>query len=262
MKYLHILLLLLLPFAAHSQAPTPSEQVLQEIFNNMVYVEGGDFIMGCTPEQHICYEDEYPKHQICLDDFKISKYPVTQRQWEEVMGTTVQQQRNLVNPRLPLWGECDDCPMYYVSWFEAQQFIMKLNQLTGKNYRLPTEAEWEYAARGGKMSKGYQYAGSDRVEMAAWMENNSNGARPVGQKLPNELGLYDMSGNVWEWCYDRFGNYNEYPQTNPTGSSSGNLRVLRGGCWANNANYCRLSIRGNDNPDTRDYCYGFRLVLP
>jgi len=261
MKHLHILLLLLLSFATHSREPIPSEQVLQDIFNNMVQVEGGDFIMGCTAEQYNCYKDEYPVHRVFLDDFKISKYPVTQRQWKEVMGTTMRQQRDLANSRSPLWGEGDDYPMCYVSWNDAQEFILRLNQLTGENYRLPTEAEWEYAARGGKMSKGYKYAGSNKVEEVAWMENNSNfRIHPVGQKLPNELDLYDMSGNVWEWCNDWFGSYS--PLQINTISSSGPRRVLRGGSWDNNADYCRLSIRGSDSPGTRDEGYGFRLVLP
>ena len=262
MKHFSILLLLLLAVGARSQELQPSQQVLQEIYNNMVYVEGGSFMMGCTSEQIGCYEDERPAHQVSISDFMISKYEVTQSQWEAVMETSIWQQRDSTKQRWPLFGAGFDYPMYYVSWIEAQEFITRLNQFTEKNYRLPTEAEWEYAARGGTKSEGYRYAGSNIVEEVAWVEHNSiNTTNPVGQKNPNELGLYDMSGNVWEWCSDWFEEYRSYSDSDPTGPYSGMLRVLRGGSWANDARYSRLPTRGNDTPDRRDYCFGFRLVL-
>ena len=148
-----------------------------------------------------------------------------------------------------------------VSWNDIQEFITKLNAQTGKKFRLPTEAEWEYAARGGNQSKGYKYSGSNSISDVAWYDDNSGDkTHPVGQKTPNELGIYDMSGNVWEWCQDWYGDYSSSSQTNPTGPSSGSYRVLRGGSWNNGARNCRVSNRGSYNPDSRSYRSGFRLA--
>ncbi|MBR5249759.1 MAG: SUMF1/EgtB/PvdO family nonheme iron enzyme [Bacteroidales bacterium] len=217
----------------------------------MVFVEGGTFKMGATSEQGSDADsDEKPVHSVTVSDFYIGKYEVTQAQWKAVMGDN------------PSYSKGDNLPVENVSWNDIQEFIKKLNQLTGKTYRLPTEAEWEYAARGGKKSKGYKYAGSNNIEDVAWYTNNSSShTHPVGQKQPNELGLYDMSGNVWEWCQDRYGNYNSSSQTNPTGPASGSNRVLRGGSWCNSARLCRVSDRCSYDPSSRYYTFGFRLVL-
>ena len=152
--------------------------------------------------------------------------------------------------------------MYYVSWDEVQEFISRLNTLTGKRYRLPTEAEWEYAARGGNKSGNYRYSGSNFVEQVAWFSSNGGDSNhPVGTKSPNELGIYDMSGSVWEWCYDWYGDYGSASQNNPTGPASGSWRVIRGGGWYDSSSDCRVANRSNRNPRLRSDNIGFRLVL-
>ena len=205
----------------------------------MVGVEGGTFTMGATSEQGSnADDDEKPAHHVTVSSFAIGQTEVTQELWQAVMGNN------------PSYFKGAKRPVESVSWNDCQAFITKLNQLTGKKFRLPTEAEWEYAARGGKNSKGYKYAGSNTIDDVAWYENNADyvsdrGTRPIAQKQPNELGLYDMSGNVWEWCQDWYGSsyYSNSPQTNPTGPSSGSYRVDRGGSWDSNARGCRVSYR-------------------
>jgi len=221
----------------------------------MIAVKGGTFKMGCTSEQSDCDDDEKPIHSVTVDDFYIGKYEVTQAQWKAIMGS---------NPSH--FDDCgSNCPVENVSWKDVQEFIEKLNQKTGKNYRLPTEAGWEYAARGGGKSKGYKYAGSNSIGSIAWYDGNSgNKTHPVGQKQANELGIYDMSGNVWEWCSDWYDSdyYSSSPRNNPAGPSSGSYRVLRGGgWWSDGARYCRVAYRSDGSPDGRDSCDGFRLVL-
>jgi formylglycine-generating enzyme required for sulfatase activity len=218
----------------------------------MVYVAGGTFTMGCISEQNSnCSDNEKPAHQVTLSDFHIGKYEVTQAQWVAVMGN---------NPS-NLKG--DNLPVENVSWNDVQEFISKLNQKTGKQYRLPTEAEWEYAARGGTQSRGYKYSGSDILSEVAWYKDNSGKqTHPVGQKKANELGIYDMNGNVWVWCSDWYGNYNSSSQTNPKGPSSGSSRANRGGSWRSGANRTGVVFRGSDVPNCRDIGLGVRLVLP
>ena len=218
---------------------------------DMVYVKGGTFTMGATAEQGSdAYSDEKPTHSVTVSDFYIGKYEVTQAQWRAVMGKN------------PSYFSGDNNPVEYVSWKDIQKFLKKLNAKTGKKFRLPTEAEWEYAARGGNQSKGYKYSGSNNISDVAWYtDNSSSKTHPVGQKTPNELGIYDMTGNVWEWCQDWKGSYSSSSQTNPTGPSSGSRRVLRGGSWSNNARNCRVSIRLSDSPDYRSSYFGFRLVM-
>ena len=214
----------------------------------MVFVEGGTFEMGSSSGESY----EKPVHSATLSAFNIGKYEVTQAQWKAVMGN---------NPSS--FNGCDDCPVENVSWNDVQQYISKLNSQTGKNYRLPTEAEWEFSARGGKSSKGYTYSGSNDLNSVAWNTDNSGSkTHSVGGKQANELGVYDMTGNVWEWCSDWYGKYNSYSETNPTGVSSGQIRVRRGGSWYYSANYCRAASRNRGYPDIRYSSSGFRLVLP
>lgn len=229
----------------------------------MVEVQGGTFWMGCTSEQQgSCDSDESPLHSVTLSSFKIAKYEVTQAQWQLLMGTSISQQQSKAGAS-SLYGVGDNYPMYYVSWNEAQEFISRLNAATGKNYRLPTEAEWEYAARGGNQSRGYKYSGSNFVEQVAWYgENSGSTTHPVGTKQPNELGIYDMSGKVWEWCYDWYGSYSSAQQRDPIGASSGSHRVFRGGSWSDDASSCRVADRSSRTPSLRNSHLGFRLVLP
>ncbi|MCR9098988.1 MAG: formylglycine-generating enzyme family protein [bacterium] len=237
---------------------------IQDLERNMVRVEGGSFRMGCTGEQwgH-CHEDEEPTHRVKLNTYRISKYEVTQAQWEAVMGTTVAQQRDKSDKDWSLFGVGGDYPMYYVSWEEANEFIGKLNRMTGGSYRLPTEAEWEYAARGGSRSRRYIFSGSNNLGSVGWyVDNSGNKTHAVGQKSANELGLYGMSGNVWEWCSDWYESdyYSSSPRRNPKGLGTGTLRVLRGGSWDAGAGYCRVSNRHGSSSSFRDNYLGFRLA--
>ena len=218
----------------------------------MVAVEGGTFTMGATAEQGSdAYDSEKPAHQVTLSSYCIGETEVTQALWQTVMGT---------NPSY-FAGDLNR-PVEQVSWNDCQTFINKLNELTGKTFRLPTEAEWEYAARGGKRSQGYKYAGSNDINEVAWYwDNSSDGTKPVATKAPNELGLYDMSGNVWEWVQDWYGSYSSESQSNPTGPASGSYRVRRGGSWGSGAGYCRVSLRGRDYPSSTDDRLGMRLAL-
>ena len=244
-------------------------------YDEMMKVEGGTFTMGATAEQGSDYDsDELPTHQVTLSDYYIGKYEVTQQLWEYVMsysgtcadGSSMSAYASdvwLGSDPSSSYGVGDYYPAYYVSYYDIVDiFLPRLNKITGRTYRLPTEAEWEFAARGGKQSKGYKYSGSDNIGVVAWYTGNSGGkTHQVGTKEPNELGIYDMSGNVWEWCGDWYGSYSSSAQTNPTGPSSGSRRVLRGGGWFNDARFCPVSDRYNYNPSYRDGNYGFRVVL-
>ncbi len=222
----------------------------------MVYVKGGCYQMGDTFGDG--NSDEKPVHEVCPDDFYIGKYEVTQGQWKAIMGN---------NPSY--FKDCgDNCPVEQVSWNDAQEFIRKLNQRTKNNpqapfgkgeFRLPTEAEWEYAARSGGKSE--KYSGGNDIDSVAWYNSNSGSkTHPVGQKKPNGLGLYDMSGNVWEWVNDWYGSYSSGSQNNPKGLSSGPGRVARGGSWLYSARFVRASSRNFFTPDFRGYFLGFRLA--
>ena len=218
----------------------------------MVKVAGGTFQMGATSEQgNDVNDDEYPVHSVTLSDYYIGQTEVTQELWEAVMGSNPSY-FNVGNQR----------PVESVSWNDCQKFIEKLNRLTGKNFRLPTEAEWEYAARGGNKSRGYKYSGSNNADAVAWNGINSfDETHPVAQKQANELGLYDMSGNVYEWCSDQYGDYSSNSQTNPKGASSGSLRVLRGGSWDYHAWIVRVSYRNKTTPDDSGMNLGLRVAL-
>ena len=232
----------------------------------MVAVEGGTFTMGATAEQGSdAYDSEKPAHQVTLSSYCIGQTEVTQALWQAVMGSNPSyfSSRNNYATNLQRPVEC-------VSWNDCQTFISKLNQMTGKTFRLPTEAEWEFAARGGKLSQGYKYAGSNTIGDVAWYCDNipsqtsgnaGYGTQTVGTKTPNELGLYDMSGNLWEWCQDWSGSYSSEAQTNPTGPTSGSYRMARGGSWDGYARYCRVSFRTTYSPSYSYYYLGLRLAL-
>ena len=276
----------------------------------MTYVQGGTFTMGCSPpEDEFCsglnFGSSHPAHSVTVGDFYIGRYEVTQGQWAEIMGTDVRQYLYEARNGLPtIHGEGNDYPMYYISWYDAVEFCNKLSELTGRKpaynidktrsdpnnensrddkkwvvtlipgangWRLPTEAEWEYAARGGNQSRGYRYSGSNDINEAAWHGNNSEGAiHTVGTKKANELGIYDMSGNVEEWVFDwheerRYGKKPPPPEIDPKGPARGLSRVTRGNNW-NIYNSSQPSIhsvwRGNTGWSyVRDDSTGFRLVL-
>jgi formylglycine-generating enzyme required for sulfatase activity len=215
----------------------------------MVKVEGGAFTMGATAEQGSdAWDGEKPAHQVTLSDYYIGETQVTQALWKSVMGNN------------PSYWKGDNLPVERVSWEDAQEFIQKLIQETGRTFRLPAEAEWEYAARGGKKSKGYKYSGSNSIDEVAWYSNSGGKTHSVKAKKANELGLYDMSGNVFEWCNDWYGKYSSDAQTNPQGPDEGSRRVLRGGGWRSIAGNCRVSYRFISSRD-HDNNVGFRLVM-
>ena len=219
----------------------------------MIAVEGGTFTMGATSEQGSdAYDDEKPAHQVTLSSYYIGKTEVTQELWQAVMGSN------------PSKFSGTNLPVEKVSWEDCQSFVIKLNELTGKNFRLPTEAEWEYAARGGNKSNGFKFSGGNNIAEVAWYSENGNKiSHPVATKAPNELGIYDMSGNVWEWCSDWYSSsyYTSSSQTNPTGPNSGSYRVYRGGSWSGNDRYCRVSHRDSNYPSYRFNYVGLRLAL-
>ena len=216
----------------------------------MIHVEGGTFTMGATSEMIEPFPNEKPTHQVTLSSYYIGETEVTQALWQAVMGSN------------PSEFKGDNLPVASVSWDDCQTFISRLNSLTGKRFRLPTEAEWEFAARGGNQSRHTQYSGSRRIDDVAWYEDNSGGkTHPVKTKQPNELGIYDMTGNVWEWCQDWYDSYSSYAQTDPTSASSGSDRVSRGGSWGDSPRVCRSSYRNCWSPWKLGTNLGLRLVL-
>jgi formylglycine-generating enzyme required for sulfatase activity len=234
-----MLILLLLAAFGHARAQEP----------DMVFVQGGTFNMGTN----LGIVDEQPVHSVVLDDFYIGKYEVTQREWKSLMD----QDTNKC-----YFEGCDSCPVERVSWYNAVEYISKLNEKTGMNYRLPTEAEWEYAARGGALSKGFKYSGSNSDISVAWKVGNS-GTRThqVGCKKPNELGICDMTGNVFEWCADWYSSswYQVSPKENPQGPAEGIYKVIRGGSWFYDHAGLRVTDREKANPTYRYGYVGFRL---
>ena len=226
--------------------------VSADLVIELVFVEGGTFIMGDNESK---FSEEKPAHKVTLPSFFIGKYTVTQDIWQNIMGEN------------PSFFKGEKRPVENVSWLDCQKFIQKINQMTASNFRLPAEAEWEYAAKGGKFSQGFIFSGSDKLSQVAWYESNSDmETRAVGLLLPNELGLYDMSGNVWEWCEDDW--HENYMGATLDGSAwvdtpaRGARRVLRGGSSFFGAVRCRPAIRDLYSPDDRDGDIGFRLVLP
>ncbi len=220
--------------------------VIQNLQSNMIYIEGGTFQMG---ESYSSGGLKNPLHKVTLSPFYIGRYEVTNEEWEAVMGSVPSK-----------FDEPKD-PVENVSWYDCQEFIKKLNSLTRKIFRLPTEAEWEFAARGGKKSKGYKFSGSNISESGAW--HSYHFTSKVGKKSPNELGLYDMSGNVSEWCYDWYNEdyYVHSPEKDPQGPSSGEYKIIRGGDWYDDEKSCHVSLRKCDRPSNSVSYHGFRLAL-
>lgn len=234
-------------------APATETFNINGVVFKMIAVESGTFIMGATPEQgNDAHEDEYPTHEVTLSSFAIGETEVTQALWLAVMGNNPSDHAGDLNR-----------PVDNVSWNECQTFISILNTITGKHFRLPTEAEWEFAARGGNESLGYKYAGSNTIDNVAWSGNNGdNTTHAVGTMLPNELGLFDMSGNLWEWVQDWYGNYSSNAQTNPKGPLSGEHRVRRGGSYQPyEGDYFRVSRRFKEAPEHQLNDVGLRLAL-
>lgn len=239
--------------ACSSDEPTP-ETVLPDtvetgVVGTMIKVQGGTFTMGCDTSA----VDEAPAHQVTLSTYYIGEFEVTQGEWKSIMA----QANPSYNPTN------DSLPVEQVSWTQVQTFITALNTATGKTFRLPTEAEWEFAARGGVKSLGYKYSGSNKIDSVGWYlgNNESENTQKVGRKLPNELGLYDMSGNVAEWCEDRYGVYTSTAQTNPTGATSGSTKVFRGGRCDFDADDALITSRRSDGVSKKYYNLGFRLVM-
>ena len=226
-------------------------EVLQEVSAQMVRVEGGTFTMGCTPEQEQCDADENPTRPVRVESFEIGRFEMTQELWEAVMGE---------NPSA--FANCPRCPVETVGWDDVQAFLRKLN-VQGERYRLPSEAEWEYAARGGQLGEGHRYAGSGNVAEVAWYYGNSgNGTQPVGRKRANELGLFDMSGNVREWTRDCWhGSYEGAPDDGRAREEGDcDRRVIRGGSWSGKPSHIRSANRFWYTTDFRNNNLGFRIA--
>ncbi len=241
-----------------------AEYPIKEQMGELIFVEGGSFMMGSKD-----FKNERPIHEVSISSFYISKYQVTQEEWEELMGSN------------PSCFKGDELPVERVSWYDAIEYCNKRSIKEGlkpcyrgnggkitcrwnaNGYRLPTEAEWEYAARGGKKSKDYKYSGSDDIDDVSWYYNNSGDkTHRVGENQANELGIYDMSGNVWEWCWDWYSSdyYEKSPSSKPRGPRTGEYRVLRGGSWSNFDDYCRVADRNADNPSVRFNSHGLRIL--
>lgn len=249
-----ICMLLITGFFVHAQDQTEATRLGSLSYPEMVLVEGGSFTMG--DEWGMGYKDELPTHEVSLKNFKISKTEVTVKQYRQFCRETGRSM-----PETPFWDWHDNNPIVNVSWHDAVAYCDWLSDKMDGLYRLPTEAEWEYAARGGKKSKGYKYSGGQSLPAVGWSDDNST--QVVASKKPNELGIYDMSGNVWEWCSDWYGAeyYVNSPSSNPRGPSSGSYRVLRGGGWYNGATLCRVAQRRGNPPGGRYDNLGFRVVL-
>ena len=236
---------------ANAQDTVRTFRVGEAVFR-MLPVSGGTFRMGCTSEQQSCEPDEYPVHEVRVKDFYLAETEVTQALWKAVMGDN------------PSRFKGDSLPVESISWNDTRDFIARLNRLTGQRFRLPTEAEWEYAARGGRKSSSTLYSGSDVLTEVAWCgENSGSRTHAVGTRRPNALGLYDMTGNVWEWCSDWYRVYADSAQANPQGPADGKYRMHRGGCWSNIESVCHISYRLYKGalPERRYDVVGMRLAL-
>lgn len=231
---------------------------VKDVTFTMKYVKGGTYMMGFTSEQIHGVANEKPAHKVTVSDFYIGEVEVTQALWVAVMDSAPSYKGGWTDE----FGRGDDYPAYRISWTDALKFIKRLNELTGSTFRLPTEAEWEYAARGGNKSSGYRYSGSNNIDEVSWYDGNSaEMTHPVKLKKPNELGIYDMSGNVWEWCLDWYETYSSEYQKDPKGPSKGTYHIDRGGAWNRNNKYSRVTARCYDDPGLRNKNLGFRLAL-
>ena len=220
---------------------------IQQLISDMVSVKGGTFTMGATPEQgNDALDEEFPPHRVKVSSFSICKYEVTQAQWKAVMGNN------------PSHFKGDNLPVEQVSWEDCQTFIRKLNKLTGRKFRLPTEEEWEFAARGGNLSRSSKFSGSNHLSNVAWYKENSGSkTHSVGSKSPNELGLYDMCGNVSEWCQNLFYDY----KSSYKSEAGSPYRINRGGSWYDTPFFCRLSLRRLGHKAARTHDFGLRLAM-
>jgi sulfatase modifying factor 1 len=217
----------------------------------VVVVQGGTFTMGSSVEKN-----ETP-HSVTLSSYSIGKYPVTVGQYKKYCTAT-----GTAMPEAPSWGWNDKHPIVNVNYNDAVSYCNWLGEEYGGDWRLPTEAQWEFAARGGTKSQRFTYSGSNDLDEVAWYADNAGGkTQAVGRKKANELGLYDMNGNVWEWCEDWYGDYDATAQTNPKGATSDSRRVLRGGSWYRSATACRVANRDDNDPASRNGVSGFRVVL-
>ncbi len=232
----------------------------------MVLVEGGSFKMGNSQGDF----DEKPVHTVKLNSFEISKYEITVKQYREFCEATGHkfpvkptEVWYIEHDRAAKWVWADDKPISKVNWNDAKAYCKWLSKVSGKNYDLPTEAQWEYAARGGQKSQRFKYSGSNIIREVAWHDETTyeRGPMPVGKLKPNELGIYDMSGNVWEWCLDFYGKYSGSRRVNPKGPSSGEFKVVRGGSWYYDEHMSKLTTRDGPYPEFSNYNYGFRVVI-
>ena len=243
------------------------KDAIREMISNMVKVDGGTFYMGAQSDsvEYLNYDEnatswEAPVHEVTVSPFFINKYEVTQNLWEAIMGATPNNESSMQWEKE--FGKGDKYPAYRISYKEVETFIGKLNEFTGLNFALPTEAQWEYAARGGKDTQYTLYAGGDNVIEFAWIDSNSDKCSEIGMKYPNALGLYDMSGNVWEMCQDWYCQYTEEAVTDPVGEEyNQGYKVFRGGSWNTNAQQARVTARYQQGIHYRDYNTGFRLVI-
>ena len=243
------------------------QDAIKAMIANMVKVETGTFFMGAQKDSVIYnnYDEnatswESPVHEVTVSEFYINKYEVSQLLWEAIMGETPNNEKDM--QWKDEFGKGDNYPAYRISFEEVETFIGKLTEYTGLNFALPTEAQWEYAAKGGKDTQYTLYAGGDNVIEFAWIDQNSDKCSEVGKKNPNALGLYDMSGNVWEMCRDWYYNYTDAPATDPVGEAyNEGLKVFRGGSWNTNAQSARVTARYKQGIHYRDYNTGFRLVI-
>ena len=240
------------PAAKQAAKPAPkAADPIKKLYSDMVYVEGGTFTMGAKADENYWdVEHAWPAHQVTVSGFYLCKYETTQALWQKVMGKNPSEYRGANHP------------VESISWNDIQEFIRKLNALTGKHYRLPTEAEWEWAARGGNRSQGYRYSGSNNIDEVAWYKKNTHDRHmPVGAKRPNELGLYDMSGNVYEFCGDGYAPYTADTQRNPCPAAADGDHPMRGGSFVADEADCRCSCRFGQSPTYSHNHYGFRLAL-